>query len=37
LPEDAAVYERLGLSQPAGMGERLTRRIVAAGLAATRA
>jgi hypothetical protein len=35
--QDAAIYERLGLSRPHGWREALLRRVVAAGLAGTRA
>jgi acyl-CoA hydrolase len=34
---DMAVYERLGLAKPASLGDKVMRRIVAAGLAAGRA
>ena len=36
VPQDEGALRRMGLAQPHGMGERLLRRLVALGLAATR-
>ncbi len=36
-PEDSAVLERLGLSRPRSLKERVLRRVVGVGLARTRA